>query len=47
MISTYFAYTLIGMNAGAALAYVVEGNVWKACYWAAACTLNICVLNLK
>lgn len=46
-IATGFAYTLITLNGGACLSYLIEGNHWKALYWLAAFTLNICILNMK
>ena len=45
--STYFVYAMMTLNACAALSYLSHGNGWKALYWAAAFTLNMCILNLK
>lgn len=45
--ATVFAYAMMTLNACAAAAYAYQGNGWKAAYWLAAFTLNLCVLNLK
>lgn len=47
MIAQYFVYTLMTLNVCAAVAYLCQGNGWKALYWFAAFTLNLCILNLK
>ena len=41
----YFVYTLIGLNAGASVLYLLQGDRWKALYWLAASILNLCVLK--
>lgn len=47
MNASYFVYLMMALNTGAAMAYLWQGNSWKALYWAAAFTLNLCILNLK
>jgi hypothetical protein len=35
------------LNAGASVTYFIQGEPWRAMYWAAAFTLNLCIVNLK
>jgi len=46
MTGHYFVYVMMALNAGAALAYALGGDGWRATYWLAACTLNLCVLRM-
>lgn len=47
MTGHYFVYVMMTLNAGACLTYLYSGDSWRALYWIAAFTLNLCVLNLK
>lgn len=47
MKAIYFVYVLMALNACAAGFYCYEGDRWKALYWGAAFTINLCVVNFK
>ena len=47
MRAEYFVYTLMVLNACAAGFYAYEGEGFKALYWTAAFTLNLCVVNFR
>ena len=43
----YFVYAMMALNASAGVAYLYQGLPIKALYWAAAFTLNFCVLQMR
>lgn len=43
----YFVYVMMALNASAGAAYLYAGQGWRAVYWCAAFTLNLCVVNMK
>jgi hypothetical protein len=47
MTANAFVYLMMTLNACASIAYVWQGEPWRALYWLAAFTLNLCVVNLK
>lgn len=47
MRAVHFIYVLMTLNACAAGLYAYEGEGFKSLYWAAAFTLNLCVVNFK